>query len=495
MQTTRGTQGVPPIYRREDSKTPKRRASEMAVAIVGQRSGWTKQELTALGVNRNQISLLLRDGYLHKIYAGLYVAEGFCEQDLPNLLTRRFPDIWFTGTTAFQIILNSPITLPVRCARPVDQRHAERPEFVIRRSARPTIEVASGAGVIGAGKGRIGAGKGRIVVGDARGNRRSSAQPSVQTPPQLLGQTLRVELPIWAAVDFLLAESAQEDSRQLEEQVANYVVKPSTEKRTNGEQNTTQPIINPGVLERVLQVLDATYRGVRGYRMAKSHVAALPANHRRLAELLLAAANVGYASSHERRVAAAVRARGFRVLTNEMIGGYCCDHVLPDERVVVELDSLRYHQPGSVMPGSMIPGSAVAEPSVLGDRSAGYGKATTNEEQISDLANDDTYSPQPSEYEINQTFIRDRWKGNYLVRHGWTLLRFTDFDLLSQFDTVIDVIVSTAEANRAIHQQIHGRKTLQQLQQITVEQDRKYDAQPVWEWCGKYYDPFLYADP
>lgn len=94
---------------------------------------------------------------------------------------------------------------------------------------------------------------------------------------------------------------------------------------------------------------------------------------------------IGACSELERRLARPLIKRGYRVKMNQYIGPYCFDILLEQWKIVIEVDSAKYH------------------------------------------ANEDS-------------FISDRWKANSGTLHGWIILRFTDSCINWNLDSVLDEI-------------------------------------------------------
>ncbi|RSZ63762.1 DUF559 domain-containing protein [Corynebacterium hylobatis] len=140
----------------------------------------------------------------------------------------------------------------------------------------------------------------------------------------------------------------------------------------------------------LLAFLEQQYSGHEGRELLERELTAVPQLPRQLRELINRAA-IGADSEVERKVFRALRARGLRVVQNHGIGGYSFDGVLPDARLIVEIDGFRYH--------------------------AG---------------------------EVRETFVIDRWKANYAVRNGYRVLRYSGSCVKHHLDLVVEQIVAAA---------------------------------------------------
>lgn len=140
---------------------------------------------------------------------------------------------------------------------------------------------------------------------------------------------------------------------------------------------STAPTSSDAELRRFLTRM---YDGTKGNdRLTADHTALTTGSAH--AESLLEGLTTGTASALERRalllVRRAVEGLPVTVLTNTLVGPYRFDIVIPEARVVIEIDSFRYHA-------------------------------------VTDMAD-------------TRGFVRDRWKGNAAAEWGWALFRYTDF--------------------------------------------------------------------
>ncbi|MDN5683052.1 hypothetical protein [Corynebacterium glyciniphilum] len=123
------------------------------------------------------------------------------------------------------------------------------------------------------------------------------------------------------------------------------------------------------------------YPGIGAQDVLEQDLAAL-VNGKARARKLLAATAAGAASLLERKafgiICAALEDLPVTVLVNRIVGNYCYDLVIPEARVVVEIDSFMYHAAGGA-------GTTVG------------------------------------------SFVKDAWKGNEAAHLGWVLLRYTNY--------------------------------------------------------------------
>lgn len=146
--------------------------------------------------------------------------------------------------------------------------------------------------------------------------------------------------------------------------------------------------------------LRRAYSGHKANDILALDLAALPPRRRAVAAELLDGVVTGTASNLEKQVAEAVTTElpDVTMLVNGMVRGYRFDLVFPEARVVVEIDSWMYHS---------------------------------------------------AETTGRKAFTRDRWKGNAAARFGWTLLRYSDWDITTALDLVVAEIVDTVRYNLA----------------------------------------------
>ncbi|AGP31590.1 type IV toxin-antitoxin system AbiEi family antitoxin domain-containing protein [Corynebacterium terpenotabidum] len=133
--------------------------------------------------------------------------------------------------------------------------------------------------------------------------------------------------------------------------------------------------------QQLRNFLTREYSGAKGNDVLVEDLGALPPRLRATAADLLDGLVTGTASKLElRAVTRILRALDnvdVTVQVNVKVAGYRFDIVIPEADVLIEIDSFAFHGAG---------GEKVTE----------------------------------------QTFLRDRWKGNTAVRSGWTLLRYAD---------------------------------------------------------------------
>lgn len=140
----------------------------------------------------------------------------------------------------------------------------------------------------------------------------------------------------------------------------------------------------------LLQFLEEQYTGHRGRLLMEAELSALLRVPQKL-RVLISRAAIGADSEAEREVFRALRARGLKVVQNHEIGGYFFDGVLPDARLIVEIDGYRYHSG-----------------------------------------------------ESRETFVADRWKANYATRHGYQVLRYSGSCVKHHLELVVEQITAAA---------------------------------------------------
>lgn len=182
--------------------------------------------------------------------------------------------------------------------------------------------------------------------------------------------------------------------------------------------------------QRLGEMLARAYPGAKGNDVLASDMAALPGSRRTVAAGLLDGVVTGTASNLEARAVTAIReglaAAGpadVTVLVNHKIRGYRFDIVIPEARVLIELDSFAFH---------------------------GAGGAKASE----------------------RTFIVDRWKGNMATRWGWALLRYTDRCIGGALAHVVDEVVDTVG-----YRMLHTRD-----RRLRMEGESRHTDQEVWRW-------------
>lgn len=132
--------------------------------------------------------------------------------------------------------------------------------------------------------------------------------------------------------------------------------------------------------DELRRFLTRMYSGTKGNDILAEDLAGLTPGKTH-AENLLDGLPTGTASKLERTalrlVHQAVEGLPVTILTNVLVGPYRFDVVIPEARVLIEIDSFHYHA-------------------------------------VTDTAD-------------TRGFIRDRWKGNAATQWGWALFRYTDF--------------------------------------------------------------------
>lgn len=138
----------------------------------------------------------------------------------------------------------------------------------------------------------------------------------------------------------------------------------------------------------LLDFLEKAYRRKEGRQLLERHLEQLPRVSPGLASLLGRAA-VGGDSDAERKVFRRLRERGLVVEQNKDIGGYLFDGVIEAAQLIVEIDGYKYHSA-----------------------------------------------------ESRETFIADRWKANYAVRHGYRVLRYSGSCVEYHLEDVVEQIAA-----------------------------------------------------
>lgn len=169
--------------------------------------------------------------------------------------------------------------------------------------------------------------------------------------------------------------------------------------------------------------LRRSYTGVKGNERLAEDLAALPPARRAAAAELTGDLITGTASNLElmvvRAVVVALDGMEVTVEVNRKIRGYYFDIVVPEADVCIEIDSWRYHSAKTTSPAN---------------------------------------------------FVKDRWKGNAVVRWGWTLLRYPDASIDLALDEVVEEIRATVAHNLA-------NPRTRKLRVRELPTDR-----PVWLW-------------
>jgi very-short-patch-repair endonuclease len=150
--------------------------------------------------------------------------------------------------------------------------------------------------------------------------------------------------------------------------------------------------------------LTRSYAGAKGNDILAEDLAAMPPRRRAAASRLLDGVITGTASKLElravRAILAALGGTEVTVLVNAKVGGYRFDVVIPEARVLVEIDSYAYH-------------------------------AADGERRDS------------------RTFAGDRWKANAATRRGWTVLRYADVCVDAVPEMVGEQVADTVRYNLA----------------------------------------------
>lgn len=179
--------------------------------------------------------------------------------------------------------------------------------------------------------------------------------------------------------------------------------------------------------EKLRACLVRAYRGAKGNDNRAEDMAALMPQSRGIAETLLDGLVTGTASNLERQVVDRLRTAladtGVTIEVNRKVRGYRFDIVIPEAKVLIEIDSYIYH---------------AANGANLGER----------------------------------TFIIDRWKGNMAARWGWMLLRYPDLCVQIIPGMVTDEIVDTVRYNLR-HRR--GRRLRTALEKLWTDME-------VWLW-------------
>lgn len=154
----------------------------------------------------------------------------------------------------------------------------------------------------------------------------------------------------------------------------------------------------------LVDFLTRSYTGAKGNDILAEDMAAMPPRRRAAASRLLDGVVTGTASTLELRAVRAILAElggtEVTVLVNAKVGGYRFDVVIPEARVLVEIDSYAYH-------------------------------AADGERRDS------------------RTFAGDRWKANAATRRGWTVLRYADVCVDAVPDLVGEQVADTVRYNLA----------------------------------------------
>lgn len=136
---------------------------------------------------------------------------------------------------------------------------------------------------------------------------------------------------------------------------------------------------------------------------------------------LIASSSIGADSNSERTLFRALKKKGVNLIQNYQLGHYHWDAAIPSARILIELDSFRYH-------------AALADG------------------------------------ENERTFIIDRWKANDGARRGWLVLHYTGECVYRHLGHVIDQIMDTIEWQKK-------RRRRDPLPELL-----SFELQPPWDW-------------
>ncbi|HIW91093.1 MAG TPA: DUF559 domain-containing protein [Candidatus Corynebacterium avicola] len=175
--------------------------------------------------------------------------------------------------------------------------------------------------------------------------------------------------------------------------------------------------------DKLRRFLARAYNGVKGTDELTADLLHLPPRDREAATDLIDGLIVGTASDLERTalrgIVKAVDGLDVTIEVNTMILGYRFDVVIPEAKVCIEIDSRRYHSARSAKP---------------------------------------------------EDFVKDRWKGNTVVRFGWTLLRYPEESVLNEADAVTEQVRDTVIFNL-------GNPRTRKERDAMIRTDH-----PVWTW-------------
>lgn len=175
--------------------------------------------------------------------------------------------------------------------------------------------------------------------------------------------------------------------------------------------------------DKLREFLARAYNGVRGTDELTADLLHLPPRFRRMATDLIDGVVVGAASDLEKAalkgIVKEVDGLDVTIEVNTMILGYRFDVVIPEVKVCIEIDSRRYHSSRSAKP---------------------------------------------------EDFVKDRWKGNTVVRFGWPLLRYPEDSVLNELDAV------TAQVRDTVTFNLDNPRTRKERHAM-IRTD-----QPVWTW-------------
>jgi very-short-patch-repair endonuclease len=156
--------------------------------------------------------------------------------------------------------------------------------------------------------------------------------------------------------------------------------------------------------QKLKDFLTRSYTGVKGNDILAEDLAVMPPRRRTAASRLLDGVITGTASKLElravRAILTALDGTDVTVLVNAKVCGYRFDVVIPEARVLVEIDSYAYH-------------------AVDGER------------------------------RDSRTFAGDRWKANTAARRGWTVLRYADMCVDAVPELVGEQVADTVRYNLA----------------------------------------------
>ena len=197
-----------------------------------------------------------------------------------------------------------------------------------------------------------------------------------------------------------------------------------------GRQVNALPVVSPVQAVAELAATDPTraraflekhYAGRSGPVHLHTDLAALTRTPPALTALL-ATTSYGADSGSERKLFRALKKKGVILQQNHRLGHYHWDAAIPSARILIELDSHRFHA-----------------------------AAPAGENQ--------------------RTFIIDRWKANDGARRGWLVLHYTGECVYRHVDLVVEQILDT----------IRWRTTGRQAPR-SIPEPLPFEVSPPWKW-------------
>lgn len=171
------------------------------------------------------------------------------------------------------------------------------------------------------------------------------------------------------------------------------------------------------VEQKIVVFLEQQYSRRRGQERLDRDLAAAGRSGLGRVRRLLRRASIGADSESERKLVRGLKQQGLELRQNVRIGDYHWDVVIEDAKVAIDLDSYLYH--------------GVSE-----------------------------------DGETEETFIRDRWKGNDAARRGYMVLHYTGECVFHHLREVVEQVRSAVEQRRK-----PGPVRLLSL-----------ETTPVWRW-------------